>query len=172
MRTRTRGLRDLRGTAVAAGAVRSRAAVASPSRTPASARTTAIAPASVVFLDRPPASCRHEGRPYRAVGPRAVGAAGGRGTERMRLPMHVEIRGRESLEPPTDVERAVLLELLAGEHGLWTRAELERAVSGPRGNPGNVEDAINHLCDTGLVHVFGEFVAPTRAARQMDQPSI
>jgi hypothetical protein len=86
--------------------------------------------------------------------------------------MHAESSGRESLEPPTDVERAVISELLTGEHGLWTRAELERAVSGPRGNPSNVEDAINRLYDTGLVHVFGEFVTPTRAARQMDQLSI
>jgi hypothetical protein len=37
-----------------------------------------------------------------------------------------------------------------------------------------VEDAINHLYHTGLVHVFGrfgEYVTPTRAARQMDELS-
>jgi hypothetical protein len=66
------------------------------------------------------------------------------------------------------VERAVMMEFLASEHSLWTRAELERAVAGPRRNPAHVEDAIAHLYDTGLVHVFGEIVAPTRAARQMD----
>jgi hypothetical protein len=61
-----------------------------------------------------------------------------------------------------------MVELLASEHSLWTRAELERAVAGPRGNPAHVEDAIAHLYVTGLVHVLGEIVAPTRAARQMD----
>ena len=84
--------------------------------------------------------------------------------------MHAEGSEHEPVETPNDVERAVLIELLAGEHGVWTRAELERAVAGPRGNPGSVEDAINHLYDTGLVHVFAEdFVTPTRAARQLDQ---
>jgi hypothetical protein len=83
--------------------------------------------------------------------------------------MHAERSEIDALEPPSDVERAVMMELLASEHFLWTRAELERAVAGPRGNPAQVEDAIAHLYDTGLVHVFAEeFVTPTRAARQMD----
>jgi hypothetical protein len=83
--------------------------------------------------------------------------------------MHAERSEKDPFEAPTDVERAVMMELLASEHFLWTRAELERAVAGPRGNPSQVEDAIAHLYDTGLVHVFaGEFVTPTRAARQMD----
>ncbi|HWX95225.1 MAG TPA: hypothetical protein VNZ01_00115 [Solirubrobacteraceae bacterium] len=83
--------------------------------------------------------------------------------------MHAESSESERLESPSDVERAVLMELLGGEHGVWTQGELERAVAGPRGFPGQVDDAINRLYDTGLVHVFGEFVTPTRAARQMDQ---
>jgi hypothetical protein len=86
--------------------------------------------------------------------------------------MHPESSEREPLESPNDIERAVISELLAGEHGVWTRTELERAIAGHRENPSFVEDAITRLYDTGLVHVFGpfgEFVTPTRAARQMDQ---
>jgi hypothetical protein len=45
-------------------------------------------------------------------------------------------------------------------------------VDRPRGNPSNVEDAVNHLYDTGLADVFGEFVTPSRAARQLDQLSV
>jgi hypothetical protein len=83
--------------------------------------------------------------------------------------MHAERSENLSLEPPADVERAVMMGLFASEHFLWTRAEPERAVAGPRGNPASVEDAISHLYDTGLVHVFAdELVTPTRAARQMD----
>ena len=83
--------------------------------------------------------------------------------------MQAERSEIDPLEPPTDVKRAVMMELLASEHSLWTRAELERAVAGPRGNPAHVEDAIAHLYDTGLVHVFAEeLVTPSRAARQMD----
>jgi hypothetical protein len=59
--------------------------------------------------------------------------------------------------------------LLTGEHGLWTIDELEREVSGPRGDGGNIDDAVNHLYGRGLIHVVGEFVAPTRAARAMDE---
>jgi hypothetical protein len=59
--------------------------------------------------------------------------------------------------------------LLSGEHGLWTVSELKREVSGPRGDGGNVEDAIGELYGCGLIHVFGEFVTPSRAARHMDE---
>jgi hypothetical protein len=88
--------------------------------------------------------------------------------------MHAESSEREPLESFSGVERAVISELLTGEHGLWTRAELMRAVAGPRGDETPVDDAITHLYDTGLVHVFGqfgEFVTPTRAARHMDELS-
>jgi hypothetical protein len=92
----------------------------------------------------------------------------------MDLPMHAESSEREPLEPFSGVERAVISELLSGEHGPWTREELMRAIAGPHGSQTSVEDAITHLYDTGLVHVFGpfgEFVTPTRAARAMDEVS-
>jgi hypothetical protein len=88
--------------------------------------------------------------------------------------MHAESSEPGPLESFSGVERAVISELLNGEHGLWTREELMRAVAGPRGDETPVEDAITHLYDTGLVHVFGrcgEFVTPTRAARAMDDIS-
>jgi hypothetical protein len=49
------------------------------------------------------------------------------------------------------------------------RAELEREISGVRGNPVDVTDAIDTLYATGLVHLHGELVAPSRAARRMTQ---
>jgi hypothetical protein len=85
--------------------------------------------------------------------------------------MHAERSENLPPEPRSNFERAVMMVLLTGEHGLWTQAELEREVCGPRGNPVDAIDAINHLYGRGLIHVFGEFVTPTRAARAMDELS-
>lgn len=86
--------------------------------------------------------------------------------------MHAERSENMPLEDRGNVERAVMLELLTGEHGLWTQAELERAISRPHGNPTPVVDAIARLHDMGLIHVFDEYITPTRAARHMDQLTI
>jgi hypothetical protein len=83
--------------------------------------------------------------------------------------MHAEPSEHEQFESPTVIEQAVITTLLTSEHVLWTRGELERAIDGPRGTGAVVEDAIDHLYDKGLVHVFGDFVTPTRAAQEMDE---
>jgi hypothetical protein len=86
--------------------------------------------------------------------------------------MHAESSENLPPEPRSGVERAVMMVLLTGEHGLWTQAELEREVCGPRGDPIDVIDAVSHLYGRGLIHVLGEFVTPTRAARHMDELSM
>jgi hypothetical protein len=72
-------------------------------------------------------------------------------------------------EHPSDVERSVMAVLLTGDHGVWTRTEIEREVAGLRSDPADIQDAIEALYGSGLIHVFGEFVTPTRAARNMDE---
>jgi hypothetical protein len=59
--------------------------------------------------------------------------------------------------------------LLESEHSRWSRAELEREVAGAKGNPLDVTDAVNRLYASGLVHLPGELVTPTRAARRTDE---
>jgi hypothetical protein len=66
-------------------------------------------------------------------------------------------------------ESAVMMVLLSDEHSPWSRAELEREVAGVRGNPLDVTDAIDRLYASKLVHLSGELVTPTRAARRMDE---
>jgi len=62
---------------------------------------------------------------------------------------------------------AVLSLLLATDYqGTWTRAEIERELSGSRVE---VQDALAELRATGLIHVHDELVFSTRAARRMDE---
>jgi hypothetical protein len=79
----------------------------------------------------------------------------------------------ESNEPdldPTDVQAAVLMALLSEEHrGLWTREELDRALSSSKLA---VTDALTELRAAGLVHTHAELVLPTRAAQHMDRLSL
>jgi hypothetical protein len=81
--------------------------------------------------------------------------------------MHAETSESATLDP-REVEGA-LLGLLTSEIGPWTVAELEREVGGMHSNPTEVIDAIGKLYACGLVHVQGEFVSPTRAARRIDE---
>jgi hypothetical protein len=83
--------------------------------------------------------------------------------------MHAERSDSPLIGAATEVESVVMMVLLTGDHVLWSRAELEREISGVRGNPVDVTDAIDALYATGLVHLHGELVAPTRAARRMSQ---
>jgi hypothetical protein len=83
--------------------------------------------------------------------------------------MHAERSDSQPPEHPSDVERSVMAVLLTGDHGLWTRSELEREVAGLHSDPADIEEAIGALYGSGLIHVFGEFVTPTRAARNMDE---
>jgi hypothetical protein len=85
--------------------------------------------------------------------------------------MHAERSEKSPYDPASGCDTAVMMVLLTGEHGLWTIDELDREVSGPRGDGGNIGDAVSHLYGRGLIHVVGEFVTPTRAARAMDELS-
>jgi hypothetical protein len=66
-----------------------------------------------------------------------------------------------------EVEAVVMIVLLSKDHGVWTRVELEREVTGLRGIPDGVTGAIDHLDASGLVHLHGELVLPSWAGRRM-----
>jgi hypothetical protein len=83
--------------------------------------------------------------------------------------MHAERSDSLPIDAPSELEAVVMMVLLAGDHVLWSRAELEREIAGVRGNPVDVTDAVDALYATGLVHLHGELVTPTRAARRMTQ---
>jgi hypothetical protein len=55
--------------------------------------------------------------------------------------------------------------LLSGDRHPYSRAELERELSGSKDKAIDVEDAIENLHAAGLVNVTGELVTPSRAAR-------
>ncbi|HEX3433819.1 MAG TPA: hypothetical protein VHT25_07130 [Solirubrobacteraceae bacterium] len=59
--------------------------------------------------------------------------------------------------------------LLTGDHEPWSRAELQRELSGTTGDPVDPSDAINALYASGLIHVSGDLVFPSRAACLMDE---
>lgn len=62
---------------------------------------------------------------------------------------------------------AILAVLLASDyHGPWTRAEIERELSG---SAIEVQDALAELRGAGLIHVHDELVFSSRAARRMDE---
>jgi hypothetical protein len=51
-----------------------------------------------------------------------------------------------------DDEGVVMMTVLSRDHGLWSRAELEREISGTSGNPLDITDAVNNLHASGLLH--------------------
>jgi hypothetical protein len=67
------------------------------------------------------------------------------------------------------IERVLILELLDDPDAPLSRAELARHVSGTRGEPIDIDSAIDGLYTAGLVYVSGELVLPTLAARRIDQ---
>jgi hypothetical protein len=68
-----------------------------------------------------------------------------------------------------EVQRIVMIALLASGHSTLSRSELEREVSGSKEKAIDVSDAIENLYVAGLVNVSGELVAASRAALQMDE---
>jgi hypothetical protein len=70
--------------------------------------------------------------------------------------------------PADETQRMVLMVLLAGDHEPWSRAELQRELSGSTGDPIDPSDAINTLYASGLIHVSGDLVFPSRTACLMD----
>ncbi len=64
-----------------------------------------------------------------------------------------------------DRRERVVLALLFGDPFPWTVEEIGRELD----NPKYAVDCIASLTGDGLVHRFGEFVFPTRAARRSDE---
>jgi hypothetical protein len=76
----------------------------------------------------------------------------------------------ENICPAIDatIERVVILELLTGRDAPRSRAELARHVSGSKGEPIDIDPAIDGLYTAGLVHVCGDLVHASLAARRID----
>jgi hypothetical protein len=77
----------------------------------------------------------------------------------------------EQTQDPTTVQRmaeqAIMMLLLSGGHaGIWTRSEIELEVSA---SPLDISDALAELHGSGLLHLQGELVIASRAARRMDE---
>jgi hypothetical protein len=68
-----------------------------------------------------------------------------------------------------ETQRIVLMVLLSSDPGPWSRADLDREIKGSRGEPIDVDEAIDALYGAGLIHVSDNLVLPTRAARVMDE---
>jgi hypothetical protein len=65
------------------------------------------------------------------------------------------------------IEAAIMTLLLSGGHeGPWTRAELELEVSA---SPLDVQDVLAALRGSGLLHMEGDLVIASRAARRIDE---
>ena len=71
----------------------------------------------------------------------------------------------EIVQPVTEAAIMTLL-LSSGHEGPWTRTELELEVSA---FPLNVQDVLAALRGSGLLHLEGELVIASRAARRMDE---
>jgi hypothetical protein len=75
-------------------------------------------------------------------------------------------RSRPRLDQPA-VEAAIMGLLLSDEHhGPWTRPEVEREMGG---SVITAIDSLAALCGSGLIHLQGELVIASRAARRMDE---
>jgi hypothetical protein len=68
-----------------------------------------------------------------------------------------------------EVEWLVMIALLSSGHSTFSRAELEREVSGSKDKPIDINDAIERLHAMGLLNLAGELVIPSRAAKYMDE---
>lgn len=65
-------------------------------------------------------------------------------------------------------ERAVLLQVLRNDHDeRWSRAELEREIYDI--SPLAIGEALERLCEAGLVHLSGELVWAACCARHLDE---
>jgi hypothetical protein len=83
--------------------------------------------------------------------------------------MHAEPTDCPCSAIASGIEHLVMLALLSSGYSPYTRAELQREVSGSRGELLHITDAIESLYAAGLVNVAGELVIPSRAARHLDE---
>jgi hypothetical protein len=83
--------------------------------------------------------------------------------------MHSERSDSPCRALATETVRVVMMVLLSSGHSPWSLSELQREISGSKGDAIDITDAIDELYGAGLVHVSGGLVTPTRAARRMDE---
>jgi hypothetical protein len=83
--------------------------------------------------------------------------------------MHADRIENTCLAIDACIEGVVLLQLLSECGAPSSRAELARRISGSRGEPVDIDPAIDGLYAAGLVHVSGELVSPSLAARRVDE---
>jgi hypothetical protein len=79
-----------------------------------------------------------------------------------------KVATRRPWDPFSQIEGALMMILLASDHYPWSRAELQREMSGARGRPVDIDTAIDGLYGAGLIHITGELITPTRSATRMD----
>jgi hypothetical protein len=79
--------------------------------------------------------------------------------------MHAEPTDCPSCAIASGIERLVMLALLSSGYSAYTRAELQREVSGARGEPLDITDAIESLHAAGLVNVAGRSEEAARRSR-------
>ncbi len=61
----------------------------------------------------------------------------------------------------------VMMLLLAERERSFTRDDLRRELEGSKKHPVDIGEALDALYGVGLIHVSGELISPTRAARAM-----
>jgi hypothetical protein len=81
--------------------------------------------------------------------------------------MHADRIDRLCLTVAAETQRIVMMVLLTGGSGPWSRDELQREIEGSRREAVDVAEAIDALYGAGLIHVSDELICPTRAARLM-----
>jgi hypothetical protein len=67
-----------------------------------------------------------------------------------------------------DMQQVLMMVLFSSDHSRWTPEELGRELSRDGQEPVNIDDAVGALYRAGLVHVSGDMIEPTRAARYLD----
>ncbi len=79
-------------------------------------------------------------------------------------------------DDPTQLKQALLGLLVHDHQGLWSMTELDRALhpssdTPPATEPNRacVEDAVEDLYATGLIHRIGAYVCATRAAHEAER---
>ena len=83
--------------------------------------------------------------------------------------MHADRTDSSPASLAFETQRVVMMVLLSSDPGPWSRADLHREIKGSRGEPIDVDEAIDALYGAGLIHVSDDLVVPTRAARVMDE---
>jgi len=65
------------------------------------------------------------------------------------------------------VERAIILQTLRDDHERWSRAELETELD--HADPAEIDDALVHLADRGVITLADGTIRASLAAKRLDQ---